>query len=296
MLRFSLWKIIPGIAVVSALVLSGGPIASASIAGASGNVVLKGVSCTGPSNCVAAGGMVETIGDNPVVVTLIEHWNGTNWSVVPTPNPGGATASELRGISCASSTACMAVGTYSNASFDEEYLAERWNGSDWTLMSTPSPTGGEFNGVSCTGPAHCLVVGYSSKTDVAVAATWSSPNGWTVQSTPARPPNGKETSLSSISCVAQSWCTAVGSYVTAGGASMTLTDVWDGTAWTMVVNPDTAKTRGALSSVSCFGPVRCMAAGFYYPSPKNVTNLIMYRNGSHVNVSPSPIPSAQRVP
>ncbi len=48
--------------------------------------------------------------------------------------------SHLLGVSCASSTACIAVGYYKNSSEVEVTLAERWNGSEWKVQSTPNPT------------------------------------------------------------------------------------------------------------------------------------------------------------
>ncbi len=47
---------------------------------------------------------------------LAEGWDGTKWAVQTTPNPTGASGdSDLSGISCASATACMAVGAYPTA-------------------------------------------------------------------------------------------------------------------------------------------------------------------------------------
>jgi len=41
---------------------------------------------------------------------LIEAWNGTSWSVVPSPGRGSHSA--LVGVSCVSATACSATGYY----------------------------------------------------------------------------------------------------------------------------------------------------------------------------------------
>jgi hypothetical protein len=57
------------------------------------------VSCTSPAFCVGAGGNA-----------LIETWNGTAWSI--RPSPGGSSASGLTGVSCASPSFCATVGFY----------------------------------------------------------------------------------------------------------------------------------------------------------------------------------------
>jgi hypothetical protein len=73
---------------------------------------LVGVSCTSPTSCTAVGSRVARTGLRP---TLVEHWNGTTWSIQHTPNPAPASASSLRGVSCSAPTACLAVGDYAAA-------------------------------------------------------------------------------------------------------------------------------------------------------------------------------------
>ena len=64
-----------------------------------------------------------------VVTTLAESWNGTTWSIVPSPNTG-PTVSALQGVSCATATACIAVG-YSQTKTRalSSTLIESWNGT-----------------------------------------------------------------------------------------------------------------------------------------------------------------------
>jgi hypothetical protein len=45
--------------------------------------ILTSISCTGASNCMAVGSYVKKSSDQ---VNLAEHWNGTEWSIVRTPN------------------------------------------------------------------------------------------------------------------------------------------------------------------------------------------------------------------
>ena len=47
-----------------------------------------------------------------VTTTLIESWNGSRWSVVPSPNPGPG-VTWLNGVSCAATDACNAAGSTS---------------------------------------------------------------------------------------------------------------------------------------------------------------------------------------
>jgi hypothetical protein len=91
---------------------------------------LNGVSCVTPTSCIAVGNYVD-YNLNPMMGTLAELWNGTNWTIQPTPNPAGA--NDLSGVSCSARTVCTAVGeTYTRAT-----LAERWNRTSWKIQPTP---------------------------------------------------------------------------------------------------------------------------------------------------------------
>src|ERR1700693_3995832 len=73
--------------------------------------------------------------------TLAEHWNGTSWTVVSTPN-ASAFHNDLTGVSAISSNDVWAVGTYQiDSSGNLQTFAEHWNGTIWSLdKSTFNPT------------------------------------------------------------------------------------------------------------------------------------------------------------
>lgn len=72
--------------------------------------------------------------------TLIEHWNGTRWKVVRSPNVG-KTSNILLGVAVISARRAWAVGQDSDS--DGKTLAERWNGTRWRVARTPSPGSGD---------------------------------------------------------------------------------------------------------------------------------------------------------
>src|SRR5258708_37545843 len=58
--------------------------------------------------------------------TLIEHWNGSAWTVVASPDPG--TQNALYGVQAASPTDIWAVGYYTNGQTDTtKTLALHWD-------------------------------------------------------------------------------------------------------------------------------------------------------------------------
>jgi hypothetical protein len=134
------------------------------------------VSCSSATACTAAGHYDNGV---PAEVTLAERWNGTKWVIQSTPNPSGAEASYLYEVSCPSATACTAAGLYANSSGVFVTLAEQWNGTKWSVQSTPNPSGAQNSqlyGVSCSSATACTAAGYyvnSSGVERALAERYS---------------------------------------------------------------------------------------------------------------------------
>src|SRR5689334_10055885 len=60
---------------------------------------------------------------------------GMRWSIQPTPRSDGPGWNVLSGVSCLTPTNCYAVGNQATVAGT---LAEHWDGSTWSIMSTPS--------------------------------------------------------------------------------------------------------------------------------------------------------------
>ena len=60
-------------------------------------------------------------------VILVERWDGSAWSVQPTPNPAWASTSSLRAVACSSSALCSAAGSETGPSGSPAPLAERYS-------------------------------------------------------------------------------------------------------------------------------------------------------------------------
>jgi hypothetical protein len=85
--------------------------------------------------------------------TLVESWDGTAWSVDPSPTPG--TYGGLSGVSCSSARSCTAVGNYSHGTGSGTSglslpLAESWDGTAWSVVPAPRPAVAHLYGVACT--------------------------------------------------------------------------------------------------------------------------------------------------
>ncbi|HEV2239418.1 MAG TPA: hypothetical protein VGR98_00125 [Streptosporangiaceae bacterium] len=123
---------------------------------------LDSVSCTSATACTAVGSYRDSSG---ITFPLAERWNGTSWALQSPAWSAIWAGARLGGVSCASATACTAVGTIIQAgapAYPARTLAESWDGSSWTAASTRDPataTQSSLGGVSCPSAAVCTAVG-----------------------------------------------------------------------------------------------------------------------------------------
>jgi len=78
-------------------------------------------------------------------LTLIEHFDGTSWAVVPSPNVGPNSVNQsnrLLGLTANSANDIWAFGSYfaADGSGHQMTLLLHWDGISWTIASSPSPT------------------------------------------------------------------------------------------------------------------------------------------------------------
>ena len=218
---------------------------------------LASVSCTSARSCTAVG----YSGGFRRSQTLAEAWNGTSWSIRPTPDPAASRHASLTSVSCTSSSACVAVGTAERS----KPLAERWNGAAWSLRQVPAPAGAtqsNLRGVSCAPAGTCVAVGNyrtGSGRHLALADTWHGAT-WAIAQA-AIPAGAVNSYLNAVSCLSASACTAVGIYQPGTGAHITLAEAWDGTSWSIQATPNPAAARAGLSAVSCQSAAFCAAVG-----------------------------------
>ena len=229
---------------------------------------------------MAVGNYVKTSG---VAVGLAERWDGTSWRILRTPNPPGAAISMLFGVACTAPSACIAVGTSFTTAGASQALAERWNGTRWTIQPTPNPPqgGGGLNGVSCTSARACTAVGASGARTL--AERWNGAR-WRIQPTPNPPQGGGF--LSGVSCTSTRACIAVGGSTSRRRAPVTLAERWNGTRWTIQPTPNPPQGGGGLFGVSCISARACTAVG-----ASNAGTLAERWNGTRWRIQPTPTPA-----
>ncbi|MGA2928351.1 MAG: hypothetical protein ABSG43_20630 [Solirubrobacteraceae bacterium] len=224
----------------------------------------------------------------------MERWNGSRWTIQPTPKYHGRPAESLYllAVSCVSANACTAVGggvEHVLADAGTAPLAERWNGRRWSIQPTPTRKRwvgfvDPLTGVSCATAKSCTAVGSTTDangpggTGSVLIERWNGAR-WTLEPGRNEPAPGSLTSqstLSSVSCVSPMECTATGGWETightpAGNAQGTLAESWDGTRW--AIQPTSPQGTGMpnLNGVSCSAAsTMCTAVG---SQPKDQSSL-----------------------
>jgi hypothetical protein len=252
---------------------------------------LNAVSCTSATFCLAVGSDTDESGHG---VAMAEQWNGTAWSIVNIPTPHGGYLTVLSGVSCPTSTECIAVGSYNVASTGQFAFAEIWKAGAWTIENVPVPTSereqAALSGVSCVSSDSCLAVGSTGGTPL--ADSWNG-TAWSLTATIAPAETGADL-LTGVSCRTRTVdlsCAAVGEYQNDDGDDVPMAQTWNGATWSLDSVPlPTNGIRGQLEGVSCTSISDCTAVGTVsgqgWTAPLGET-----MTGSEWNAQTLPVPS-----
>lgn len=218
---------------------------------------LNGVFCTAGYECMAVGSRETTEG---VWVDYSVQLREGSASSLETPTAGGSGRSEVRGVSCTSSSRCFAVGWYNpSAGGAAKPLSLILENGKWTLQGRSWE--GFLESVTCTAANFCIAVGdeygHGPSTETWTGNEWSAPSV-------ASLPDVEGGALHDVSCTASSKCTAVGAgWNKTDGAPTTLAETWNGSSWTEQATPRESEIAGNnLQGVACAGAARCVAVGF----------------------------------
>jgi hypothetical protein len=170
--------------------------------------------------------------------SLIEHWNGSRWSVVPSPNPS-STLNILYGVAAVAPNDVWAVGYAATASSGAVIM--HWNGSVWSVV--PNPPSSIFMSnllaLAVISPNDIWAVGSGriGDEDATLTLHWNGA-AWSFVSSPNVTPEVDNT-LSGVAAVAANDVWAVGTQQpTSLTDPHTLILHWNGAAWSIVASPN----------------------------------------------------------
>jgi hypothetical protein len=170
--------------------------------------------------------------------TLIEHWNGSRWSVVPSPNPS-STLNVLNAVAAVSANDVWAVGIAPTGS--DPILIVHWNGNVWSVVPNPTSNMPLNNlaalAVVSANDVWAVGTGLIGDEDATTTLHWNG-TAWSVIPSPNVGPE-VDNSLAGVTAVASNDVWAVGTQQpTSLTAPHTLVLHWNGAAWTIVPSPN----------------------------------------------------------
>lgn len=199
---------------------------------------LTAVTVVSASDIWAVGGSFNANTDT--IQTLTEHWNGSKWSIVSSPN-GSNSFNSLNGVIAVSSNDVWAVGdSLDRQTQVDQTLTEHWDGTQWSVVSSPnSGTYDNLFGMTAASANDIWAVGLAASNEVALQKTliehWDGTQ-WSIVNSPSRKQHNNI--LSGVAAVSANDIWAVGVSSTPSGVLQTLTEHWNGTKWSIVPSPN----------------------------------------------------------
>ncbi len=234
--------------------------------------------------------------------TLIEHFNGNSWLVVPSPNPPSNRGDFLNGVTAISPSDAWAVGNYRNITDVNGYpeqkifsLVLHWNGASWKQFTGDGlPPGGDL----------LSIISFSAS-DVWIndgfQALHYNGTDWSV--TPPFPlVDGGSPNVFSIGGASSDDLWGVGSYFAPPpkpgypSEELTFAAHWNGTSWSQVATPspskvDTPAPNNELLSVAAVKSNDVWAVGLAVTkNDQAVHTLIEHWDGKSWSIVASPNP------
>jgi hypothetical protein len=220
--------------------------------------------------------------------TLVMRWNGSSWSIMPSPNVGSG-ANFLYGVDALSSTDAWAVGDSSAG----EPLIMRWNGTQWNVVITPDVgVNARLTDVEAISANDVWTVGrYLADDETQEQALILHWNGTAWTQTIVGESGIADSLLRGVSAVAANDVWAVGEASASTSTGQALTLHWDGTQWAEV-STGFAATMSTLYAVDAVATNSVWAVGSYHNGAEQT--LTLRWDGSNWNDVGSPNVNSQR--
>ncbi len=187
--------------------------------------------------------------------TLIEHWDGKSWQIVPSPNGADGNGS-LNSVAAVSANDIWAVGTSlrvqnvppSNSSLEDRTLIEHWDGKSWSVVSSPNNV--KFNGLTFSNG------GLNAVTVVSADNVWAAGHAISADDSPS---------------------------------FVTLIEHWDGKGWRVVPGVGNTLTGifGMVVSMQAISANDIWAVGYMNQADTTYQGLLQHWDGTHWKLFPT---------
>jgi hypothetical protein len=224
------------------------------------------------------------VNSQSVYRTLIEHWNGTTWKVIASPNITGSDI--LNSVVAVSTSDVWSVGVSYNNSGPTQTLIEHWNGSNWQVVVSPNPftIGNSLWGVAAVSANNVWAVGSGIDGNSAAHPLFEHWNGTTWQVVSGPTPAIKQIARASgkagmmakvipfsggepltffgVTAVSANNVWTVGDYINSSGIYQTLIEHWNGQAWSIVSSPNFSGNSYLRSAANIAGTKQVWTVGY----------------------------------
>jgi hypothetical protein len=221
--------------------------------------LLNGLAVLSPTDAWAVGSALDASFSGR---TLIQHWDGASWTIVPSPNPSeSGVGSNLLDVAAVSATEVWAVGDDDQGDGVMRTLTERWDGSSWTIVPSPTAREGALLGsVAARSSDDVWAVGWRQEPTLLqpLALRW---NGARWSTVATRAFDGSDASFADVAIVGPDDVWVVGDR---GSPVRTLAAHWDGTSWAVIPSADPGTVASSLTGVAAIPDTGCLwAVGQY---------------------------------
>jgi hypothetical protein len=244
---------------------------------------LVDVAGTSPTDVWAVGSAWNQARDRE---TLVMHWDGSAWKVVPSPNVDG-TENLFNGVAAVSPTQAWAVGSSVDPSFSGRTLTQRWDGRSWTIVPSPNPSetgvGSNLLDVAARSARDVWAVGNVDTGDFVMGTLTEHWKGmrWRAVGSPTAP-EGALLDAVSVDRAGRAW--AVG-WRQRGDVLQPLAMRWKGARWRAVAAPSFPGVTADFADVAALGRDDVWAVG-----TRGNRTLAAHWDGRSWTVTPSADP------
>jgi hypothetical protein len=259
---------------------------------------LQGVADISPTDAWAVG--LTNASSSTGVNQLIEHWDGTQWSLFAGPAFGSTDQPALFGLTAITANDIWAVGDVVNTSNGIlSFLFEHWDGTAWTKTTAQDPVSGFLLGASSDATNDVWAVGYSGFLNESSKTLVFHYDG-TAWQTVASANTGVADQLNAVVALAPNNVWAVGSsFKVEHSASLTLIEHFDGSSWTVVpspnVGPVNSNQSNRLFGITALSENDIYAFGSFFAASGSghQMTLVLHWDGSAWSILPSPNPTTK---
>jgi hypothetical protein len=237
--------------------------------------VLEAISVVSANNIWAVGFSTDS---NFINNTLTLHWDGTSWSIVPSPS---LDSDILFAVDALASNDVWAGGRTKPGGYGEDRtLTMHWDGSNWSIVPSPNDSSNDNDlfGVAAVASNDVWAVGNAGSLKT-LAIHWNGAS-WSVVPTPVFDPNATNQVLVGIVALSSTNIWTAGQYIVPlqGSAQHTLTENWDGLNWNFVPSPNAQNSNNRLHGITATSNGTLWAVGTTGVFARPERTLILRKN------------------